>query len=80
MKTSIDLEKIHILNHCDWNKIEENRGPPPKSRFLGGYDTVEDLIFGFVPRRKVDAGALFKEKTPLFFEKTQFYEKSKKGA
>ena len=29
---------------------------------------------------KLDAGALFKEKAPLFFEKMQFCEKSKKGA
>ena len=41
------------MNHCDWSKIEENRGPPQKiAIFLGGSDTVEGLIFGFDLRRK----------------------------
>ena len=29
MKTSIYLEYIIILNHCDWIKIEENIDTPP---------------------------------------------------
>ena len=49
------VEQIIILNHCDWIRIEENIDtPPPKTPlFWGGLDTVDELIFGYVPRRLV---------------------------
>ena len=55
MKTSMYVEQIIILNHCDWIRIEENIDtppPPPKTPLLGGgLGTVDELIFGYVPRR-----------------------------
>ena len=42
----------------------------------GSYFSKKKAPFAY----KNDAGALFKEKAPLFFEKMQFCEKSKKGA
>ena len=44
------------MNHCDWIRIEENIDtppPPPKTPLLGGgLGTVDELIFGYVPRRE----------------------------